>query len=478
MSREEASCEIFFRSADFPRRKKLTVNDVPADEAGLKQLAAAGSWHAVLALAERLESKHLDPVSKFPTEASLRFTLVRVSAYIKLQMPEQAKRVVDMLGNLSDSRFSSCSPSAAPGAIRSKTSTIVPFSLFFLAATIPAMVGNASESREKLNQLLVVCNDQATSPATPSSERLQWRNRVKRVTRALAANYFESEDFSTALRMMSNLAESEINEVRHLLALQQLGCLCLRCGNNFLATEVFKTIEKTPIDEADEGRDAVDAKQFIVATNQAFMYAFYGYFTEACSIFRQLASSALPPMAAGDSLTSAVPRAVMHALKRSAANSLVACLPFLHRNDQPEMSIQRTFPTSAAAATSSQSPSSMATTPLPPIPYTTTQPIDAPQVTVALPATNVASLIQFIESAIRADPVGMIALDATLMNLCRLYELEGAASVAAATSLMDQTTTNSASFVATMSQVTCQEVLEHVVEGVRCNKEAAKFRQK
>jgi hypothetical protein len=457
--------------------RPLTVNDVPPTEEGLRVLAAAGRWNAVAALAERLEGQRLDAVTMYPTESSLRCSLVRVQAYLKLQMFERAKGVFDTLGNFSDSRFCAQatpdrtavgdvgSPTPPPGAMLLKNSSrrsVVPFSLWFLQAQMPMLCGQLVESQTKLYELLDRCEaSQKTSATWGAGERMLWRQRTRRVRRALVANHFELEQFGPAFAMQRDLADTETNELQHLLAMQTLGCMCLRSGNSALATEVFRTIERMQVD--DESYDAetnatlASAKEVMVALNHALLLSFHGYFNEACATLRNVMSGvvatptttaavspASPSHAAAVSLPSSTSSAAARdealatkqQMRRYAATSLAVCLPFLHRNDNPEMPPTQTLHPSVSIPVISASP--MASSPLGGQAATAEQqhPLSpaaaaVPPPTPPLPRTSVRSLLAFLDDQIRTDPKGLLSLDAFMFNYHRLADLENATPVTA-----------------------------------------------
>lgn len=514
------AASVFFGSAAaVPRtlcRVALSVADVTPDEAGLRKLAAAGSWVAVGALAERLESQALDDTTRLPTEASLKFTVVRVQTCLRLQQPESAKRIFDVLGNFQESRFFVTVSTPTGQATRR---SVVPFSLLFLKAQLPALlpspttsatsqsggssnIGGLQEAQLHLYDLLAHCEAQQSAPFTTSAERFTWRHRGKRVRRALVANHFELQQFGTALTMMNELAETETNDMAHMFAMQQLGCMCLRCGNSFLAAEVFRTIEKLPLESS--GADAAssvnddtlarlkDVKAAIVAVNQALLLAFHGYFAEACVGLRNVLSGIPAPVpvenpsrssgASGTTtkhLAGGDTDAALAFLRRCAANSLVACVPFLHRNDAPEVvpgapaslnpsipipsvsvsaaSMRRVDKDNTAAAEPECDEADHPLAPVKPKPVSPPPPALATG-PVGIPRTMLSSLIQFLEDHARADPVGFLAMDATLLNLARLYDLEG------------QTGPEAGSAAGPAG--TRHDVLEALVEMFRGNKDA------
>lgn len=441
----------------------LTVSDVPADDEGLRILSAAGRWTAVAALAERLEGQRLQPSTMYHTEASLRYTLVRVQAYMALQMFDRAKHLFDTLGNLSDSRFSvDCSSAPPPVVVQAGSSSyqggsapsfaakgrlsIVPFSLWFLHAQLPMLVsGQLMESQTRLYELLQRCESAGAASAS-GGERSMWRQRARRIRRALVANHFELEQFGPALTLQRDIADTETNELQHLLAMQMLGCMCLRSGNSTLATEVFRAIERMQVDDeaydAETNNHLASTKEVMVALNHALLLSFHGYFAEACATLRNIMSGvpvAVPAVArddgdggGGGGVNAASAAACEEALatrqqlRRYAATSLCTCLPFLHRNDAPDappaqaLNSSVSIPvlsTPAQSTTAAEQQHPLAAAPTPP----------------PLPRTSVQSLSAYLDEQIRADPKGMLSLDAFVFNLYRVVDLENAAPIAETT---------------------------------------------
>ena len=352
-------------------RPRLSASDVSQDEQGLRQLASTGSWLAALQLAERLEQRCCaDTGGKGPNDQSLRFALVRVTAYLKMNQPDAAKRALDALGeNILD-------PSTnALGSTGKKI--LVPFSLHFLNAVVPGLLGQGAVSQSKLYDLLSFCD---VNQAKSLVDRLLWKSRAKRVTRALIANHLELAEYSVAISLLTDLAESETDEIRHYWYQQQLGCLCLRSGNVFLALEVFKSIENTSVDDEDDDGSAsrtaeakYDAKEFkrlICAVNKGLVLAFRGEYAEAQTVFRSIAgeepAASSPPLAA-----------LLRACCLASAEGCCAAY------------------------------------------------VATPKTDDNLSATSVQQIVAHLEGAIVRNPKTLLSMDVALVSLSRLYLLEG-----------------------------------------------------
>jgi hypothetical protein len=452
----------------------LVVNDVTPDDAGLRLLASAGRWAAAAALAERLEGDHLEQRTMYPTEASLKYTLVRVQSYIKLQMFDRVKQVFDTLGNFNDSRFCAAAGSVVGPAssyfsvreVDSSRKSIVPFSLWFLHAQVPmlchAQQTALQDSQQRLYELLARCELQVSSSSQPAGSTtpshpgaattaapaggslVLWRQRARRVRRALVGNHFELEQFSSALVLQRDIADTETNELQHLVAVQMLGCMCLRSGNSTLATEVFRSIERMQVDDeaydAETNASLASTKEVMVAMNHALLLSFHGYFGEACATLRNIMSgvpvdqASMPTTvvsstsaASGAVGAQAEALAVRQQMRRYATTSLCACLPFLHRNDAPDappappLNSSVSVPVLTLTTSGSAAASNKAAEPSHPLATPTTSP------TSTLPRTSVQSLLLFLEEQVRVDPRGMLHIDAFIQNYYRAVDLENAA---------------------------------------------------
>jgi hypothetical protein len=277
-----------------------------------------------------------------------------------------------------------------------------------------------------------------------------WRQRARRVRRALVGNHFELEQFSSAMVLQRDIADTETNELQHLVAVQMLGCMCLRSGNSTLATEVFRSIERMQVDDeaydAETNASLASTKEVMVAMNHALLLSFHGYFGEACATLRNIMSgvpvdqasmpiTVAPATSAAAALgavgAQAEALAVRQQMRRYATTSLCACLPFLHRNDAPDappappLNSSVSVPvlaltTSAAAAASNKAaePSHPLATPMAPP-------------TSTLPRTSVQSLLLFLEEQVRVDPRGMLHIDAFIQNYYRAVDLENAVPLVA-----------------------------------------------
>jgi hypothetical protein len=351
-------------------RPRLTSMDVPQDDSGIRQLATTGAWLAAQQLAERLEAKALDPATKAPTDLSLRYTLVRVTAFLKMNQPDAAKRALDALGpDILRAAVAAAGESA-------KKAPTAPFSLVFLHALVPGFLGQPAVSQGRLYDLLAVCEGWQSHGVL---DRLLWKSRSKRVRRALVGSHLEANELEVAISILSDLAECETDEVAHLWNLQQLGCLCLRSGNVFLALEVFKTIENTAVDDepgTPQGYDVGEFKKLIASVNKGLLMAFRGEYAEAQQLFRSVASDGYQPTATspGD------PPPLVALLKSCCvASAEGTCAAYLA----------------------------------------------APKGSDEATARSIQQVVSQLEVVIAKSPKALVGMDAALVTLSRLYQLEG-----------------------------------------------------
>ena len=329
---EMSDIQSFFGKQPIPSnavRMKLKMADVPQDDEGLKQLASCECWLAVLQLAEKLEQNFINQDSKERgnNEKALKYTVVRITAFVKMSDYERAEQLLQRIGSVLKE------PWNAAGKL------VLPFSMLFLNAVIPGMRGQVTVSQSRLYDLLALCDAQVlrcSTALTATASTVEWRQRCRRVRRALVTTHFEQGDWNLAIKLMSDLAEGEVSEVRHILSLQQVGLLCLRTGNSQHAEEVFRSIaQNLDDDDDDEGiessnsgwkkketlADVKETKRFVVLMNKAFLSVFQGKFTEAVLLLRGISDA---PAAC----LSSVGVQAVSLQRRCSKAMLLACSPY------------------------------------------------------------------------------------------------------------------------------------------------------
>lgn len=177
---------------------RVSLQDVPQTDEGIRIYAANGNWSDVLTLADKLEDRASSMSLQYPERypislvdrvdttlhakgsssgvasdgtdvsrptassatpfvspqtvslaARLPYVLVQVTANLKMRRIAAAKKIIDALGDVEDSAF------LHPVTRES----FVPFSLRVVAAFLPLYVGAPMEAQKKLYFLLCVCEE-------------------------------------------------------------------------------------------------------------------------------------------------------------------------------------------------------------------------------------------------------------------------------------------------------------------------------
>ncbi|CCW70699.1 unnamed protein product [Phytomonas sp. Hart1] len=331
----ETACK--FLGYDFrgdPRRwqarKCITEADVPHTDDGLRVLAANGNWSEVVSLAMKLEetaveNRHhcvlhnkegnlvqsAEPMLELV--ARLPYILVQVISYFKMQRVEEAKKLLDTLGDIEGDVF--LDPITREN--------LAPFSLRFLSSLIPFYMSNPMETLKRLYKLLDEHDKYALNSFSLPSKSFgkKCEQRVKRIQRALIYVYYSTGKFELAIKtfqkminldeMVSRMIEdtkcwSQSKRIRYVLLLQQFACLCLHCGNAVMSGEAFDMIvmisrenssssffsdnpSKIINEEVDGSSAEATLYKHIINMNEGFKLIISGKFGEAAECFRFLA---------------------------------------------------------------------------------------------------------------------------------------------------------------------------------------------
>lgn len=377
-----AELQAFFGKDPIPQnelRRRINEKDVSQDDFGLQQLAEEGSWLAVLALAEKLEREQIDAETKSKNvEKSLRYVLVKVTAYVKMGEHDKGLQVIERLGDLHKGHY----------LAKNTGRTVAPFSLLFLHAILPAYASAAARFPElalsRLNDLCTYCERYEKEPGQSAKEVLAWRNRIKRCHRALVSVYFDLRQYSHAVQTMRALIDVETNEAREMVLLQQFGCFCLRCGNVFMAMEAFRQLDTFAID-ADQHDELTFSslkalKETMSLMNRAFLKVSAGKFAEARELFEAVVLDKARKTERTPSRIEEIQwiDAMQDKLAHCAHGSMFVCHPFVAT---PNNDADRKY--------------------------------------------TVVATLQQIEGYVKKYPKQALALDATVYNVSLLYNLEG-----------------------------------------------------
>lgn len=301
---------------------------------------------STLLSARALASSHIDILS-----AEMPYTLVQVTAYMKMRQYAAAKRVIDSLGDLSDTSY------VHPTTHES----IVPFSLRFLAAVLPSYMDFPMESIGALYALLDECEraekllHDASDVCRLHQEKLTWNSRISRVRRALIYLHFSRGQYELAMTLFGKLiamyecADRDTREPTHTLAtqndlassplmrfcsvlrLQQFACIALQSSHFALARGLFQridTVARTTLHtlRRSKGSDGYTAWMHVQQLNEAFMLAFLGRFDQAARRLRDLCATPLASDASGANRNTAPPSTLALSSLPTASHELEPCV--------------------------------------------------------------------------------------------------------------------------------------------------------
>ncbi|XP_042893480.1 trafficking protein particle complex subunit 12-like isoform X2 [Penaeus japonicus] len=244
------------------KRVVLTAASVTQDDRGLRQLIAAGCYHAAVNLTTQLltvygqgEGRAGHP-SKH-TAHSIQLWFTRIALLIKLRRFSLAEVECQYFGDLDapDLYFE-----FYPELYGGRRGSMVPFGFRLLVAELPQYLGKHTQALDRLNALLKNCNRiienlnsglsedgstlEMTSNMRDDSHKL-WRTRRLKVLYSITNCAVSLKDFRLAGSLLERLTQEDPNSAAGLYS--ALGRLCLQLGDVTAAQDTFNHyLEHTP----------------------------------------------------------------------------------------------------------------------------------------------------------------------------------------------------------------------------------------
>ncbi|XP_063589988.1 trafficking protein particle complex subunit 12-like isoform X3 [Penaeus indicus] len=244
------------------KRVVLTAASVTQDDRGLRQLIAAGCYHAAVNLTTQLltvygqgEGRAGHP-SKH-TAHSIQLWFTRIALLIKLRRFSLAEVECQYFGDLDapDLYFE-----FYPELYGGRRGSMVPFGFRLLVAELPQYLGKHTQALDRLNALLRNCNRiienlssglsedgstlEMTSNMRDDSLKL-WRTRRLKVLYSITNCAVSLKDFRLAGSLLERLTQEDPNSAAGLYS--ALGRLCLQLGDVTAAQDTFNHyLEHTP----------------------------------------------------------------------------------------------------------------------------------------------------------------------------------------------------------------------------------------
>ncbi|XP_050734487.1 trafficking protein particle complex subunit 12-like isoform X1 [Eriocheir sinensis] len=236
------------------KRVVLTATSVTQDDRGLRQLIAAGCYHAAVNLTTQLltvygqgEGRAGHP-SKH-TAHSIQLWFTRIALLVKLRRFSLAEVECQYFNDLDapDLYFE-----FYPELYGGRKGSMVPFSFRLLVAELPQHLGKHTQALDRLNALLRTCNKiiknlntglsedgsnlEMTNNMRDDSLKL-WRTRRHRVMYSITNCAVSLKDFRLAGSLIQRLIQEDPNSAAGLYS--ALGRLCLQLGDVTAAQETF-----------------------------------------------------------------------------------------------------------------------------------------------------------------------------------------------------------------------------------------------
>uniref|UniRef100_A0A0P4WQL6 Uncharacterized protein n=1 Tax=Scylla olivacea TaxID=85551 RepID=A0A0P4WQL6_SCYOL len=236
------------------KRVVLTAASVTQDDRGLRQLIAAGCYHAAVNLTTQLltvygqgEGRAGHP-SKH-TAHSIQLWFTRIALLVKLRRFSLAEVECQYFNDLDapDLYFE-----FYPELYGGRKGSMVPFGFRLLVAELPQHLGKHTQALDRLNALLRTCNQiiknlnnglgedgsnlEMTNNMRDDSLKL-WRTRRHRVMYSITNCAVSLKDFRLAGSLIEQLIQEDPNSAAGLYS--ALGRLCLQLGDVTAAQETF-----------------------------------------------------------------------------------------------------------------------------------------------------------------------------------------------------------------------------------------------
>jgi hypothetical protein len=412
------------------RRRALALGEVAESNDGLKALAAGGNWAAVQNLSAKLAQRQIDrSTGKRDIEPYLQYALVQLTALCKTEQYAAANEVLDRLGDLDGAAY-----------VDAAGRCLVPFSLRYLHAALPNYVGKADIGYQRLLILLERVTKERTAlqshvgtndllDASPrslsgemsrsiidsgtaatlamSSAELERRvnHRWRRVVRGLAVNAIERGDHALGLDFIRRLADTATTAIESMFLLQQVGCAALRCGDFAAALIAFKAGSAELADDEDKTEEMEELTMAVTQMNTALVDVFCGRFNEALKRLHEVAAPVLQTQP--DSLrvnTSRSPTAAKESSSPAAGAPIVQELLAQNAASHRTGAMDAMFTLRLLAANTF---------------------IVCHQYAVGSERCTIPNSIASFEGLLRRYPVEASRMQATLINMKRLYEWQG-----------------------------------------------------
>jgi len=239
-------------------KSKLSLDDVTADEAGLKKLMSVGSWKASIKLADKCIA------STTNLQQIYQYKICRIVGLMKTRMYKIAFDEVNAIGDFNDPV--NCYETYTQYSSLGLKGSMIPFTIRQLKGELAVLAGS-DPGLDALYHLLSYCRKEidrqkselrTSEEATPVWDALfdpselndnslsLWRNREHRLMFQIATHLVNQREYVMALSMLEELASRFPTDI---LVLSSLGRVHLQMGNTQAASTIFQKAEQAQMGE-------------------------------------------------------------------------------------------------------------------------------------------------------------------------------------------------------------------------------------
>lgn len=275
----------FLGEQEAENRKTPSVDSVPLDESGLRDLLAAHCWRAALEFTARFLTAHGQGVGQqgqraLHTHKTLQVWFCRIALLFKLQMFSTAEVELEAFGNFNQpDLYYEFYPATYPG----RKGSMVPFSMRILQAELPQYMGRPRDALDNLYELQRTCaqvqknlqanlmEDGGQGEMTPTNRMAAmdlWVAREVRILYSIGNCFLGMKDHSLAVTVFESIIRKDPSSSFGLLS--GIGRIYLQLGDLEMAQNYFKQVESKAFGDPKSLSSVVMNKGFMALSSGSF----------------------------------------------------------------------------------------------------------------------------------------------------------------------------------------------------------------
>lgn len=248
----------FMGEQEVETRKPLSVDSVPLDESGLRELLGAQCWRAALEFTTRFLTAHGQGFDQkgqraLHTHKTLQVWFCRIALLFKLQMFSTAEVELEAFGSFTQpDLFYEFYPDTYPG----RKGSMVPFSMRILQAELPQYMGRPRDALDNLYELQRNCakvvknlrenlmEDGSHGEMTDENRMAAielWVSREVRVLYSIGNCFLGMKNYSLAVTVFESIIKKDPSSSFSLMS--GIGRIYLQLGDLETAQSYFKLVE-------------------------------------------------------------------------------------------------------------------------------------------------------------------------------------------------------------------------------------------